>query len=102
MKTLQLGEKKSLDAVPEVIGTMYEKIMDGMCLYNYERFCKKKLHTLKTTGKYGEYWWKLCKPIKIEVEQLNLDRLWEKVQSNKTKVINSCRRGAKTSPTWDT
>ena len=25
----------------------------------------------------------------------------EKVQSNKTKVINSCRRGVKASPTWD-
>ena len=25
-----------------------------------------------------------------------------KVQSNKTKVINSCRRGVKASPTWDT
>lgn len=85
MKTLQLWEKKSLDAVPEVIGTMYEKIMDGMCLYNYERFCKKKLHTLKTTGKYGEYWWKLCKPIKIEVEQLNLDRLWERYKVTKLK-----------------
>lgn len=24
-----------------------------------------------------------------------------KVQSNKTKVINSCRRGVKASPTWD-
>ena len=85
MKTLQLGEKKSLDAVSEVIGTMYEKIMDGMCLYNYERFCKKMLHTLKTTGKYGEYWWKLCKPIKIEVEQLNLDRLWERYKVTKLK-----------------
>lgn len=85
MKTLQLGEKKSLDAVPEVIGTMYEKIMDGMCLYNYERFCKKMLHTLKKTGKYGEYWWKLCKPIKIEVEQLNLDCLWERYKVTKLK-----------------
>ena len=25
-----------------------------------------------------------------------------KVQSNTTKVINSCRRGVKASPTWDT
>lgn len=25
-----------------------------------------------------------------------------KVQSNQTKVINSCRRGVKASPTWDT
>ena len=78
MKTLQFGEKKAMEAVPEVIGTMYEKIMNGMCLYNYERFCKKMLHRLKKTGKYGEYWYGLIKPIKIEVEQLNLDCLWEK------------------------
>lgn len=78
MNTLHLGKKTSLEAVPEVIGLMYEKIMDGMCLYNYERFCKKMLHTLKKTGRYGEYWQKLCKPIKIEVEQLNLDCLWER------------------------
>ena len=87
LNTIHLGEKTSMEAVPEVIGTMYEKIMDGMCLYNYERFCKKMLHTLKKTGKYGEYWHKLCKPIKIEVEQLNLDCLWEryKVTSSKRK-----------------
>lgn len=78
MKTLHFGEKKSMEAVPEVIGTMYEKIMGGMCLYNYERFCKKMLHTLKKTGQYGEYWHKLCKPIQIQVEQLNLDCLWER------------------------
>lgn len=85
MKTLQFGEKKSMEVVPEVIGTMYEKIIDGMCLYNYERFCKKMLHTLKKTGKYGEYWHKLCKPIKIEVEQLNLDCLWERYKVTKQK-----------------
>ena len=85
MKTLQFGEKKSMEAVPEVIGIMYEKIMDGMCLYNYERFCKKMLHTLKKTGRYGEYWHKLCKPIQIEVEQLNLDCLWERYKVSKQK-----------------
>jgi hypothetical protein len=78
INTLHLGEKPSLEAVPEVIAMMYEKIMDGMCLYNYERYCKKMLHTLKKTGRYGEYWHKLCKPIQIEVEQLNLDCLWER------------------------
>ena len=87
LNTLHFGERKSMEAVPEVIGTMYEKIMNGMCLYNYERFCKKMLHDLKKNGKYGEYWHKLCKPIKIEVEQLNLDCLWEryKVTSIKKK-----------------
>ncbi len=78
MKTLQMGEGKALETVPEVIGSMYEKIMDGMCLYNYERFCKKVLLDIKKKGRYGEYWHKLIKPIKIEVEQLNLDCLWEK------------------------
>ena len=85
MKTLQFGEKKSMEVVPEVIGTMYDKIMNGMCLYNYERFCKKMLHRLKTTGKYGEYWHDLCKPIQIEVEQLNLDCLWERYKVTRLK-----------------
>lgn len=85
MKTLHLGEKPSLDAVQEAIGYMYEKIMDGMCLYNYERFCKKILHDIKKKGKYGEYWHKLCKPIKIEVEQLNLDCLWERYKVTQLK-----------------
>lgn len=86
MKTLQFGEKKAMETVPEVIGTMYEKIMNGMCLYNYERFCKKMLHRLKKTGRYGEYWHDLCKPIQIEVEQLNLDSLWERYKVTKFKV----------------
>lgn len=78
LRTLHMGERLAMEAVPEVIGSMYEKIMAGMCLYNYERFCKKQLHTLKKTGRYGEWWHALIKPIKIEVEQLNLDCLWEK------------------------
>lgn len=78
LNTLHIGEKTALECVPEAIGTMYEKIMNGMCLYNYERFCKKMLHRFKKTGRYGEYWYNLCKPIQIEVEQLNLDCLWER------------------------
>lgn len=85
MTTLQFGEKKAMEAVPEVIGTMYEKIMNGMCLYNYERFCKKMLHHLKKTGRYGEYWHDLCKPIQIEVEKLKLDSLWERFKVTTTK-----------------
>ena len=85
MKTLQFGEKKSKSAVTEVIGEMYEKIMGGMCLYNYERFCKRLLHDIKTTGKMGEYWFALCKPIQIEVEQLNLDCLWERYKVTRQK-----------------
>lgn len=78
LNTLHMGEKKALETVPEAIGDMYEKIMNGMCLYNYERFCKKILLDIKKKGKYGEYWHKLVKPIKIEVEQLKLDSLWER------------------------
>lgn len=85
MKTLQLGERKSMEAAPEAIGMLYEKIMDGFCVYNYERFCKKALSDFKKKGVFGEYWWKLCKPIKIEVEQLNLDCLWERYKVIKTK-----------------
>ena len=85
MKTLQMGERRALDTVPEVIGSMYDKIMNGMCLYNYERFCKKVLTDIKRKGKYGEYWHKLVKPIKIEVEQLNLDCLWQKYKVSNLK-----------------
>jgi hypothetical protein len=85
MKTLQFGEQKSKESVAEVIGTMYEKIMNGMCLYNYERFCKKMLHNLKRKGNYGEYWHDLCKPIQIEVEQLKLDCLWERYKVTRFK-----------------
>jgi hypothetical protein len=85
MKTLQMGERKAMETVPEVIGDMYEKIMNGMCLYNYERFCKKVLTDIKRKGKYGEYWHKLVKPIKIEVEQLNLDCLWERYKVTRLK-----------------
>ena len=85
LNTLHMGEKKALETVPEVIGDMYEKIMNGMCLYNYERFCKKVLLDIKKKGKYGEYWHKLVKPIKIEVEQLNLDCLWERYKVTKLK-----------------
>lgn len=77
-KTLQLGERKTMDTAEEAIGYMYESIMNGSCIYNYERFCKKIMSDIKKKGHYGEYWHKLIKPIKIEVEQLNLDRLWQK------------------------
>ena len=85
MKTLMFGERKSLEVVTEVIGSMYEKIMSGYALHNYERFCKKAMHNLKTTGRYGEYWHALVKPIKIEVEQLNLDCLWERYKVTRLK-----------------
>lgn len=75
--TLHMGEGPSLDAVPDAIATMYECIINGMCLYNYERYCKKLLHNLKTKGHFG-YTGRIPKPIKIEVEQLNLNSLWER------------------------
>ena len=85
MKTLHFGESKSMECVPEAIGIMYEKLADGMCIYNYERFCKKMLHSLKKEGKYCKDWQALCKPVKIEVEQLNLDRLWERYKVTQLK-----------------
>jgi hypothetical protein len=85
MKTLQMGEKKAMEAVPEALGNMYEAIMNGSAVYNYERFCKKQLHHLKKTGRYGEYWHRLIKPVRIEVEQLNLDCLWERYKVTQSK-----------------
>lgn len=77
-KTLQLGERRAMDTTQEAVGYLYEKLMDGMCIYNYERFCKKIMTDIRRKGYYGEYWHKLCKPVKIEVELLNLDCLWQK------------------------
>jgi len=84
INTLHLGEKPSLEAVPDAIARMYEVIMNGMCLYNYERYCKKLLLNFKKTGTFGMTG-KIPKPIKIEVEQLNLDCLWERYKVTKLK-----------------
>lgn len=75
--TLHLGESTALNIVPEAIARMYEVIMAGMCLFNYERYCKKLLLNYKKKGDFG-HTGKVPKPIKIEVEQLNLSCLWEK------------------------
>jgi len=82
INTLHLGEKVSLEAVPDAIARMYEVIMNGMCLYNYERYCKKLLLNYKKKGNFG-LTGKIPKPIKIEVEQLNLDCLWERYNVTK-------------------
>lgn len=77
LNTLHLGERVSLEVVADAIARMYEVIMNGMCLYNYERYCKKLLLNFKRIGNFG-FAGNVPKPIKIEVEQLNLSCLWEK------------------------
>ncbi len=74
-ETLYLGETVALDIVPECIARMYECIMNGMCLYNYERYCKKLLLNYKKKGNFGITGC-VPKPIEIKVQQLNLDCLW--------------------------
>lgn len=86
MKTLQMGEQPAKQQSAEAIARMYEVIMAGMCLYNYERYCKKLLHNYKKTGSFG-YTAEVPKAIQIEVEQLNLDCLWERY-----KVVTSRRK----------
>lgn len=77
IKTLQMGEQTAKQQTAEAIARMYEVIMAGMCLYNYERYLKKLLHNYKKTGSFG-YTAEVPKAIKIEVQQLNLDCLWER------------------------
>lgn len=77
IKTLRMGEQTAKQQSAEAIARMYEVIMAGMCLYNYERYIKKLLHNYKKTGSFG-YTAQVPKAIKIEVEQLNLDCLWER------------------------
>lgn len=84
LNTLYMGEIVALELVPEALARMYECIMNGMCLYNYERYCKKLLHNYKTKGTFGMTG-NVPKPIKIEVEQLNLDCLWERYKVTKLK-----------------
>ena len=82
--TLHLGEKTALNVVPEAIARMYEVIINGMCLYNYERYCKKLLLNYKKKGDFG-LTGKIPKPIRIEVEHLNLECLWERYNVTKLK-----------------
>ena len=82
--TLYLGESTSLSIVPECLARMYECIMNGMCLYNYERYCKKLLLNYKKQGNFG-LTGKIPAPIQINVQQLNLDCLWEKYKVTKLK-----------------
>lgn len=84
INTLHIGERVALEIVPDALATMYECIMNGMCLYNYERYCKKLLQNYKKNGSFG-HTGSVPKPIKIEVEQLNLDCLWEKFKVTKLK-----------------
>lgn len=83
-ETLHIGERTALEIVPDCLARMYECIMNGMCLYNYERYCKKLLHNYKKKGNFG-LTGSIPKPIQIEVQQLNLDCLWEKYKVTKTK-----------------
>lgn len=84
LNTLHLGERISLEVVADTIARMYEVIINGMCLYNYERYCKKLLLNFKRTGRFG-FAGNVPKPIRIEVEQLNLSCLWEKYKVTRFK-----------------
>ena len=84
VSTLHLGEKTAREQSAEAIARMYEVIINGMCLYNYERYLKKLLLNYKKTGSFG-YTGAIPKPIKIIVEHLNLDCLWERYRVTKIK-----------------
>lgn len=77
LNTIHLGMNTTQRIVPEVVARMYEVIDNGMCLYNYERYCKKLLLNYKKKGSFGVTG-SVCKPIWSSVEQLNFDCLWER------------------------
>lgn len=77
LRTIYVGVATARRIIPECIARMYECIDNGMCLYNYERYCKKLLLNYKKNGSFG-LTGKVCKPIWNEVEHLNLDCLWER------------------------
>ena len=84
MKTLKYGEYTSMELAGDAIARMYEVLVNGMCLYNYERFLKKLMHNYKRTGSFG-FTGAIPRPIKIIVEQLNLDCLWERYKVTRLK-----------------
>lgn len=77
LKTIYVGMDTTQRIVPECLARMYECIDNGMCLYNYERYCKKLLLNYKKKGSFGVTG-NIPKPIWGEVEQLNLNCLWER------------------------
>ncbi len=83
-ETLFLGDMTALNIVPEAIARMYECIMNGMCLYNYERYCKKILLNYKKNKSFG-FTGKVPKRIEINIDKLNLDCLWERYKKIKSK-----------------
>lgn len=82
IKTLYMSEIESKLIVPECIGRMYECIINGMCLYNHERYCKQLLLNYKKKGSFG-ITGIVPKPIEINVESLKLDSLWERYKVTK-------------------
>jgi hypothetical protein len=84
LETLHLGKSTARCIVPDCLARMYEVIMNGMCLYNYERYCKKLLLNYKKKGNFG-LTGKIPKPIQINIQQLNLDCLWDKFNVKKQK-----------------
>lgn len=81
-ETLHLGAGTTRSIVPECLARMYECIMNGMCLYNYERYCKKMLLNYKKHGNFG-LTGSVPKPIQLNIQHLNLDCLWEKYKVGK-------------------
>lgn len=77
LETLHIGVSVAKSVVPDCLARMYECIMNGMCLYNYERYCKKLLLNYKKKGDFG-ITGHVPKPIQINVQQLKLDCLCER------------------------
>lgn len=84
LTSLHLGKRTAMEIIPDCIARMYECILNGMCLYNYERYCKKLLLNFKKQGNFGLQG-SIPKPIEIEVQQLNLDCLCERFNVSKHK-----------------
>lgn len=85
LTTLHLGKLTAIEIVPDCLARMYEVILNGMCLYNYERYCKKLLLNFKKKGNFGLAG-SIPKPIEIEVQHLNLDCLCERFNVQKSKI----------------
>ena len=79
------GWEKSRMVVANAIAIMYDRIMEGNCVFDYTRFCRSIIRYYHKTGTFDRWYDILRRPLKIEVEHLNFDCLCERYKVRKIK-----------------
>lgn len=84
IRSLHYAEERAQERVAEAIARMYEVLLSGHTLSHLEHYCKMLLQKEKRTGWYthkGD----VPKEIKLNINQLKLDCLWEKYKVTHSK-----------------